>query len=221
MTPPRHLPALSLVALLSLTAGCLTGASSAEANPPRAETAPPVLTEARKAATPSSFPCGNTQTLQFGPDIPPDFSQVASQVDADCFAWQQFIALNWPSASMDGGTDAGFGTPGDLGAVQWQTWMDVAQVFLPDGGPPPAWGTAQKVDPACLAEAGLTAVEAKGLLALTVASKFAEQFDPTSSAQAFPFTGPAWLGAQNGTNVWYDVRINQPEFDYVVDAGLY
>ncbi|MCY1041133.1 cytochrome c family protein [Corallococcus sp. bb12-1] len=221
MTLSRIPPALSLVAVLSLTAGCLKNAPSSEPGPVREEAATPRVAEAPGAAVPSSFSCGNTQTLQFGPDIPPDFSQVSSQVDADCFAWQQFIALNWPSASMDGGVDAGFGTAGDLGAVQWQTWMDVAQVFLPDGGPPPAWGTAPQVDPACLAEAGLTRVEAKGRLALTVASKFAEQFDPNSSAQAFPFSGPAWLGAQNGTNVWYDVRISQPEFDYVVDAGLY
>lgn len=221
MLPSRTPPALPLVALLSMTAGCLKSAPSAEAGPARAEASMPRATGAAQASTPTSFPCGNTQTLTFGPDIPPDFSQVASQKDADCFAWQQFIALNWPAAALDGGVDAGFGTPGDLGAVQWQTYMDTEQLFLPDGGAPPPWGTPPTVNPACLSEAGLSAAQAEGRLALTVASKFEEQFDPNSSAQAFPFSGPAWLGAQNGTNVWYDVRISQPEYQYVVDAGLY
>ncbi len=218
----------ALAVLWALGPGCARDAASREAPSggmapameaiqPKAEAALPAA-----ARAPPQFDCGNWQVIRFGPDIPPDFSQVSVQIDADCFAWQQFIALNWPAAGMDGGTAEGFGTPGDLAAVQWQTYMSTGQLFPPDAGPPPPWGTQPEVTDDCLAEAGLTQAQAKGRLPLMVASKFAEQFDPgKSSAQAYPRGAPAWLGAQNGTNVWYDVKVNLPEYQYIVDAGLY
>ncbi|WP_216673778.1 cytochrome c family protein, partial [Pyxidicoccus fallax] len=171
---------------------------------------------------PPSYSCGSSKNLTFGPYIPPDMSQVFSQTDANCFAWRQFIALNWPASNLDGGSpDAGFGTAGDLSPVQWQTYMSTALLFPPDGGMPPPWGTQPEISADCLAEANVTAAQAKRLLPLMQSSKFTEQFSGNSQNQAFPFSGPSWLGAQNGTNVWYDVRVSQPEYDYVVDAGLY
>ncbi|WP_434345339.1 cytochrome c family protein [Myxococcus virescens] len=213
------------LASLLLAAGCARDRASREAPPggtvAQAETGAPAPARAAPSGAPPQFNCGSQQILELGPEVPPDFSQVVGQEDANCFAWQQFIALNWPESGMDGGT-AGFGTPGDLEPVQWQTYMSTGQLFLPDGGAPPAWGTQARITDACLAEAGLSVAQARERLPLMVASKFAENFFPGSANQAFPFDGsPAWLGAPGDTNVWYDVKVNQPEYDYIVDAGLY
>lgn len=213
----------AVFAALLLVVGCARDRSSREAPPggtvAQAEAQAPAAESS--ASAPPQFDCGSQQILELGPSVPPDFSQVSAQEDANCFAWQQFIALNWPEAGLDGGT-AAFGAPGDQEAVQWQTYMSTSQLFLPDGGAPPAWGTQARITEGCLAEAGLTVAQAQQRLPLMVASKFAENFSPGSANQAFPFDGsPAWLGARGDTNVWYDVKVNQPEYDYIVDAGLY
>jgi len=40
-------------------------------------------------------------------------------------------------------------------------------------------------------------------------------------SQAAPFDKPSWLGAQNGTNVWYEVVVDQDEYNYVTQNHLY
>lgn len=165
-------------------------------------------TPAVAAAAPA--PC-SSQTLSFGPAIPPDFSQVSADKDADCFGWQQFIALNFPQSGN------GFGTPGDTSQVQWQGWMNIEQIFRPDGTPPPAWGTAPDVTESCLSEAGLTATTARNRLALSGTSKFARG----DSKEAFPSNAPAWLGDVNGNNVWYEVRVDEDEYNFIVGNKLF
>lgn len=227
MSSSQSFAGASLVGLLALGTGCLRSAEAGPAAPtaqaPAAATAAAPKVAATASTAPTSFKCGNSQTITFGPTIPPDMSRVSSQSDADCFAWSEFISLNWPEAGVlpDGGTgDAGFGTPGDLSAVQWQTYMSAELLFPPDGGAPPPWGTQPEATADCLAEAHVTAEQARHLLPLMQASKVSEM-SGLSRDQAFPFSGPAWLGAKNGTNVWYDVRVSQPEYAYTVDAGLY
>jgi hypothetical protein len=186
--------------------------------------APPVVKPSPAGARAPWFSCSGTQNIHLGPGILPDMSRVTSQRDANCFAWSEFISLNWPAAALlpDGGmTEASFGAPGDLGTVQWQTFMSKQQLFPPNGGTPPSWGTPPSISEDCLAEANVSPEQARAMLALNVVSKFETQFTSGSGNQAFPLDLPSWLGAANGTNVWYDVRISQPEYTYIVDAGLY
>ncbi|WNG48649.1 cytochrome c family protein [Archangium minus] len=220
---PSPLGRLMLPGLLALGA-CVSRPSIQEPAGTEARTEPPVATASPASAPAPRFSCSGTQNIQFGPNIPPDVSRVTSQLDANCFAWSEFISLNWPAAAIlpDGGTsDAFFGSPGDLGAVQWQTFMSTEQLFLPDGGTPPPWGTPSRISEDCLAEANVSPEQARTMLALNVVSKFETQFSSGSGNQAFPRDLPAWLGASHGTNVWYEVRISEPEYTYIVDAGLY
>lgn len=147
--------------------------------------------------------------------VPPDIYPHNNDGDANCFGWQEFIAINWPVAA-----GAGFGAPGDTGAVAWQGYMSTQQLFRPDGGPPPAWGTPPVISPDCLAEAGLTAAAARTAIPLTVATKFSSEFESGDGQQAAPRNAPAWLGDTRGNNVWYEVRVNQDEYDAIV-AGQY
>ncbi|WP_257454228.1 cytochrome c family protein [Archangium lipolyticum] len=171
------------------------------------------------ASAPPSFNCNGTE-VPINPVIPPDFSENTQQA-ANCFAWSEFISLNWPVSALDGGTDAGFGTPGDLSPTQWQTFMSADDLFPPDGSAPPPWGTQPQVTPECAAEAGLTAEQARKVMPLMMISKFSTQFRPPDNAQAFPQNAPSWLGSQNGKAVWYEIRVSQPEYDFVANNGLY
>ncbi|NUP05952.1 MAG: cytochrome c family protein [Polyangiaceae bacterium] len=175
-------------------------------------------TRAEVAATSStSFVCDPTTNfvVTFGSSFQADVS-LANQTDADCYGWQEFIALNWPASGSS------FGSPGDLSAVTWQGWMDVHQLFQADGSAPPAWGTPPQISGDCLAEAGLTADNARDVHPLVNATKFSSEFLTTSDAvEAFPNGAPAWLGDVNGNNVWYEVRVNQDEYNFVVANQYY
>ncbi|EPX62237.1 Cytochrome c family protein [Cystobacter fuscus DSM 2262] len=222
---PVSLGRLALPGLLVLGA-CVNRPSNQEPQAgTEAQKAPPKAPPEIKAPSTGKrapwFSCSGTQNIHFGPGIPPDMSRVSSQLDANCFAWAEFISLNWPSAAMGGTADAFFGTPGDLGSVQWQTFMSKQQLFPPEGGTPPPWGTPPSISEDCLAEANVSSQQARSMLALNVVSKFETQFTSGSGNQAFPLALPSWLGAAHGTNVWYDVRVSQPEYAYIVDEGLY
>lgn len=163
------------------------------------------------SAPPATYPCSGSNTLQFGAGVPPDFSQVTGDMDADCFGWQELIALNWPSAAA-----AGFGDPGDLGPVAWQGYMNNHQLFRPDGTPPPAWGTPPSLTPECLAEAGLTGQT--GVAPLTMVTKFSSELESSDGHQAAPKNAPAWLGDTQGNNVWYEIRVSKDEYDFVAQS---
>ena len=188
----------------TLSASSLTPAGGAMAQPPDAGV--------KAASSPNT--CGSL-TLSFGATVPADFT-LSNQTDADCFAWQEFIALNWPASGST------FGAPGDLSAVQWQGYMDDHQLFQPDAGTPPPWGTPPQISAACQAEAHLTDAQARAVHPLVDATAFSSQtLDASGTAEAYPFNAPAWLGDVNGNNVWYEVRIDQDEYNFVVQNQFY
>lgn len=203
---------LALVALC----GCPGGPEQSKSRPV-AETTTKAVVPAARTESPAPVSAGSSlcPTLTFGSQFAPDVN-LGSQTDADCYAWQEFIALNWPSS---GGA---FGTPGDTSEVQWQGFMNSHQVFQPNGAPPPPWGTPPAIDPACLEESGLTAAAARTVHPLINATKFsADELSRSDTAEAFPRGAPAWLGDVNGNNVWYEVRVNKAEYDTIVDKKFY
>ncbi|PRQ02671.1 cytochrome c family protein [Enhygromyxa salina] len=210
---PRHICVFAL-----LVFGCRGSVPSdtkrklAEASPAEVE----VPTPSPVAAAQTSYACSSTQQLTFGPAVPPDFSQVSSDQDADCFGWQEFIALNWPA---DG--QGGFGDPGDLSPLAWQGYMSNHQFFQPNGAPPPPWGTSPTITLDCIAEAGLDPANANALTALTMVTKFSSDRESSDAHQAAPYKEPAWLGDVSGHNVWYEVRLNEDEYNNLVANQLY
>lgn len=165
-----------------------------------------------QAAAP--FPCG-TLSMSFGPSVPADLG-IGNQTDANCFAWQQFIALNWPVSGDR------FGAPGDPAMVQWLGYMDSHQLFQPGGAPPPPWGTPPQIAPDCLREAHLTGGEPGARHPLVMATKFSGNvLDASDTDQAFPRGAPAWIGDSDGNNAWFETHVNQDEYDYVVHHQFY
>jgi hypothetical protein len=136
------------------------------------------------------------------------------QADVNCFAWQEFIALNWLADTTTCAADSSapasaFGEPG-AGPVVWQTYKAPGEVFLADAAPPPAWCEPQTK--------GATSTRPYRLSAI---NKFVG--GPQLDLDAFTEVSPkgSWLTAQSGDLTLYDVRMNEDEFAYVAGNKLY
>lgn len=191
------------------------------------------------------FACPNVglggPSVTFGPTVPPDLRTFSNQPSADCFAWSELVALNWPTGT---GT---FGAPMDTTPVAWETYMTSDLVFTPDGSKPPAWGTEPSIPSGCPPQApspgagrprpmrpfkhiGKASTEA-ARASKAAASRFKLTAPKAATAGTVTPFGPGdialatsppnWLGAQNGTNVWFEIRVNEDEYNTVVADGLY
>lgn len=152
--------------------------------------------------------CGGTKFYING-TLPSSTQNISNQIGANCYAWNEFIALNWPV-----GANQYFGAPGDLGLVQWETYKSIEQIFLPGGRSPVAFRSLGAVPK------GADPVKFRSgkYLILDQNQKIPRNF---SSNQVVINPGAAWLGAQNGTNIWYEVLVNQNEYDYIVNNHYY
>lgn len=250
----RRLP---LVLVLSLVPGAVIAACASGPNNPSSMTStasstttPEVTlvgTGAPRAATTPVFACPNVglggPSVTFGPTVPPDLRSFANQPSADCFAWSELVAVNWPT-----GTGM-FGAPMDTSPVAWETYMTSDLVFTPDGSKPPAWGTEPSIPSGCPTTSPAPVGAPKRMMrpfkrvgkvsagAAMLARSAAKRFKLMAPAPAASGSGsvtpfgpndialatspPNWLGAQNGTNVWFEVRVNQDEYNTAVADGLY
>lgn len=138
-------------------------------------------------------------------DLPSDLANTATEEQAAEFAWQTFIAMNWPASSKAGQPDKNkkFGTPG---TTTWETWMEVFDLFA-DPSTPPKWG-----------DENLTPKDCEGKLAnkiLHQSTKVSGLLDERDQA-----VGGAMVDVR-GNIARYEVRVNQPMFQFIVDGGLY
>lgn len=174
-------------------------------------------------ATQDSCDCYSSSILYsipvyFNNKVPGDLQSFNNQSQADCFAWQEFVTLNW---SMD--KSHGFGDPGDLTPVQWETFMPRDVLFQPNGVKPPVWGTLVSERYAEKFKTQRLLMKPGQTKLLTFTSKFigADTLNHLDFGQAAPFNSPNWLGAQNNTNVWYEIMLNKDYYDFVVQKGYY
>lgn len=160
------------------------------------------------------WPCLEPVQPTLKPDIPSE-SLLNDQPSLNCFAWQEFIAMNWLN---EGGTASNFGEPGDTSKVVFETYMNVDQFFNEDGSPPPQWGAAHEFPHNYKASHPLARNMSR-------TSKFSNFFDGSGKQadihEAFPQQSPNWLADVNGNLVWYEVFINKPEYDYLVKHKYY
>ena len=121
----------------------------------------------------------------------------ACQKCFNCFAWQLFIALNWPAATRgEPDLTADFGDPGNYAAVVWETFKTVDDIFndpnLTDLLP---WeqGDNTRVMSAVLNKNSRNTLQADS----------------------------HWLTDQKNNLVWYEIRVNQDEYQYIAAKHLY
>ncbi|WP_299492729.1 hypothetical protein [uncultured Shewanella sp.] len=122
-------------------------------------------------------------------------SSISCQEIVDRFAWQLFIALNWPATSNGNpNSSAYFGEEGDTSPVIWETYKNVEDVFTQ--AVPSTWATKNK-------------------------EKVLEATSATVHLTEILQVDRNWLTDQSGNLVYYELRINEDEFDYIMDNTLY
>ena len=154
-------------------------------------------------ATPLASPCGalaptQTSALPVNPG--------SSQVEVDCAAWQAFIALNWRADPGKNGfpdptaTWEDFGNPTDASPKVWETYLEASNVF---GDKAPLKGMWQ--------------AKRAAVLSLSRTSKL-NNIDLSAIAQAG--SGDHWLTNQRGDVTYYQVMMNQDEFEFITQANF-
>lgn len=102
---------------------------------------------AKPAPTPTPTP---TPTITISYRVPTDLPGTPNLSQAAAFAWQEFIALNWPAvpqAGKPGQRDQAdprqlFGSPTYSGPLTWQTFRGKVEIFnasTPGGNAPPGY----------------------------------------------------------------------------------
>jgi hypothetical protein len=158
---------------------------------------------------------------QLSPAMPVDVSYMPrpSTLDWNVFAWQSFVASNWPVAKgyrgiPDPGQQIGATDPTGVAVpVVWMTSKGIKDVFLPKGATPdPNWQTQAPVA-SCLSVPGYDPATSYvlGMVSKTTPVAYTEinQAPFPGSSQV---VGP--LIDQQSDYVRYDIRMSQSEFDY-------
>lgn len=172
------------------------------------------------------FTCSDLPEI--APNLPGDVD-LPNHSNTQCFAWQQFIALNWPAAPGSAGepdrskTARDFGRPGDSSPSVWETYKEAHQVFLRDGAPPRPWGVSALLDtlPAGFKSLAVaeTTDQSKAPLVFRMTSKVSPEAPELKRIhQAF---SNGWLTAQNRKLTYYGIHMNRPEFEYIVSQRFY
>lgn len=221
---------MKVITAFSTLALTLLFACKREATVPASTESTATTAEVAAAATPAAtttMPAGSTSNCLAPPFLastkpntyayttPKDFA-LTRQADANCFAWQEFISLNWvASSSMRGQPDttvtpAQFGEPNDLRNTVWETYKESDEVFLADAKNPGPWNAWPK---------GGSSPTVK------VLGGMRSEFDPepvldlSDIGQAS--TGHPWLTAQSGILTLYERRMNEDEYTYIWKNELY
>ncbi len=172
------------------------------------------------------FSCADFPAL--APDLPADVD-LPDHPNTQCFAWQEFIALNWPVAPGRAGEPdhgrgpADFGRPGDPAPLVWETFKEAHEVFLPNAERPRPWGESGLLEslPAGFAAGAPFASreQAGGGLVLRMTSKVSPQAPRLERVIQAGRGG--WLTAQNGKLTYYGLYMNRPQFEYILAEGFY
>jgi hypothetical protein len=136
---------------------------------------------------------------------------ILDQRQVNCFAWQEFLSLNWVASSQKRGKPevrtgtAEFGTPGDRRLLVWQTYKNVSEVFLPGAKAPVPWKQHGEAVALC------QALAAREKFPLPILHE-------TNEAGITP---PAWLVGQNGKKVFFEIYINRDMFEFILTNKFY
>lgn len=124
----------------------------------------------------------------------------ASTSEFSQFAWQQFVALNWPASTQRGKPDCQRSI-GASGPTVWETFKTTDQLFLPGAADPGPWQsgplTEFTLDHRAKADPSLPVEE--------------------SIRQAVG----GWLIDQQGNPTYYSISVNQVSYEYITGHHFY
>jgi hypothetical protein len=183
------------------------------------------------------IPCLAPPTVSW--TLPAD-TVVSDQANFNCFAWQEFIALNWKASTTQPGQPdtsapaSALGEPSPGGTpppAVWETYAFNSDVFRP-GGVPPAGFTSQPPSMAATGEvaralqtpraAGYSYTVAPHILGRSTGVSITTSLGtPEQLTDIFQALTKSWLTAQNAQTTYYEVRLNEIEYDYIDANRLY
>jgi hypothetical protein len=166
-----------------------------------------------------TMPCRDTSLSYRQPFEVPVYAS-RRQTDFDCFSWRSLVALNWPASSQNAGQpdpQKRFGEPGDLNLVVWQTFKQPEVVFLPTGGNP-CPECPDPPTPDCLKRCWNRRPNLHALASTSQVLSLRSKVAMSATRQAVP---NAWLTDQDKNLARYEIRINEPSFNYIVANKLY
>ena len=135
------------------------------------------------------------------------------------FAWQAFIALNWPAGS-DGQPDPARAIGGDGGdrPTFWESWINAEDVFRKNGAKPLPWGSQSPIPTTCANVPKKTAdlvFEQDDESQTSHDSANGHEEKKLEENRAPPVVD------QNGRWVRYEIYLNRSDYQYIVDNQLY
>jgi hypothetical protein len=146
-------------------------------------------------------------------DVPPTPPNQSPFPFFNNYSWRSFIALNWPALagpSNRGQPDRNKPFGDASGPRVWTTWKSQIEIFQPGGTKPSDWTSYAGKNPCGQGFSN----DVVTLSAFTAFGDFNQAIFSLSSVG-----NP--LVAQNQTYVRYEVRVNQPEFNSIVQHGWY
>lgn len=157
-------------------------------------------TPVTQALLDSGLPCDATAIAPFNlPNLQQAF---------DYYSWLSFLALNAPT---NGKPIGGGPLPGGDGPTQWEQWKEISDLILPGGAQPGPWESKRSIPQACRSIGGSDGMKVVRMVGKTpnVVSDIVQPFD----------TGP--LIDQKGRYVRYEILVNKPMFEYILQNNLY
>lgn len=212
--------------VLGLLVGALACGSGSTTNPdatvPRATASHAVAAGVDEGRSVDIQCSKATLSVEVQPDVPmqplfpqagDDISLESLQCDFDVFSWNSFLALNHSPRGEFGNVE------GDNPTL-WQDWPESNEVFLADGAAPPPWPPGQPPPPP---PPGSIPEECQGPLDKHPGVRLMRQVGKrpnVAEATDQPFlSGP--LIDVHGRYSRFEITVNQPMYQYIVDHELY
>lgn len=132
------------------------------------------------------------------------------------FAWDGFVALNWPQ--LEGGQPGEPDTTTTIcesteGRPAFLQWMQKSQLLLPGGADPGTWDAPTFATPMYTPDDGGPTLPLLGALSMTTDPNLVDEFDEAFSHRP--------LLDQNGRYVLFQIFLNRSEFEYISQNGYY
>ena len=151
-------------------------------------------------------------SIKISPTLPIDLPVKPSQADAVAFAWQSFVALNWPVLATARGVPDKSRKIGQPGPVVWHTWKQIEEVFLPNGAAPASWESyGSALPPPC--GSGAADAPQAGDLVLAQTSKVRADSNGNNALELADEVVGGSLTDQHGNLARYEIRFNKTQFD--------
>lgn len=195
-----------LIFFVMMACGLFTGCQSGTEESTTSDLSPELLVQ-------------RTSDLGLSFEVPADLPPNPTQASADSFAWQSFVALNWPAISGQRGVADPNKIIGQPGPLVWETWKAPAEIFLLDGSKPASWEQyGGSLPPECK-DAGAMEL-GEDLFLLTRISKVPANSGNEAIERAKQAVGGS-LTDQYGNIARYEIRMNKVIFEEIVSKEYY